>query len=757
MERASIFSIPIWLRIFIAILLVSFLSAAWIVVTSISGAVEINENNLQAYVEESGQGIAQAIRSDFNTILRQFESFIGNADNLRDTQRLILTRDIASFAVRHRELVNNFPVIATNELFADRPELFNGAWILHNDGEVLASVVAQGSSGADIPSIESPDPYPELTRNVTNSQQTLTVEIVEDENQQVTILLYRQITEVVLEEQLVGFVVVQVNLEALVTNKFTRGNADLPRYSFAIIGDNIMLAQEDLFADELIFTSTIGVSRANNNLTGTEIYQVGNSAANFREVIGHYTTVNLLNQNLRLITEVDRSISRSQIEVLIAQISIPTIIWISAVVVVIAFLLNRTLTPRINNLTNMVQAVQRGDYDTPIMEPVADEIGTLATAFSSLRDETKRLFEDLTRSVQDRIRDVNVNQEISRAALSQSDVQLLMDQVVNLIRDRYPSIYHAQIFLIDEANEYAVLRASTGKVGQQLLRRGHRLGVGSVSVIGQVTQQGQIAIARDTATSNVHRRNEFLPDTRAELAVPLRLGNQVIGALDVQSTASDSFDDQQIEALQTLADQITIAIVNARLLEQSQITLQEMERTQQNATRYAWEDYMHFQRTSAIISQAGIGSDYDFTTLREQAIYTQEVAIGRMTPQHTVPFVLPLIVREQVIGTVQWEMPDTIFGDDTVVLAQEVITRLATTLENARLFSQSRRNAERERIVNTIATKITEQSEIEQILQTAVREVGQALQLPQVAIRLNLDNGHIADLPADVPSTDDSQ
>jgi hypothetical protein len=88
--------------------------------------------------------------------------------------------------------------------------------------------------------------------------------------------------------------------------------------------------------------------------------------------------------------------------------------------------------------------------------------------------------------------------------------------------ERFESIYHAQIFLID--GSYAVLKASTGEAGEQLFARGHRLSVGSLSVIGQVTQQNQTIIARDTATSEVHRRNEFLQETRAELAIPMRLG-----------------------------------------------------------------------------------------------------------------------------------------------------------------------------------------------------------------------------------------
>ena len=153
-----------------------------------------------------------------------------------------------------------------------------------------------------------------------------------------------------------------------------------------------------------------------------------------------------------------------------------------------------------------------------------DEIGLLATSFVNMRDQVHTLIDDLENRVAARTRDISATQDISRFAATQRDLQTLMDRVVDLIVERFENIYHAQIFLVDEDKRDAVLRASTGDIGKQLLSRGHRLGIGSLSVIGQVTQQGRLIVARDAAVSQIHRRNEFLPDTRAELAIPLRVG-----------------------------------------------------------------------------------------------------------------------------------------------------------------------------------------------------------------------------------------
>jgi GAF domain-containing protein len=128
-----------------------------------------------------------------------------------------------------------------------------------------------------------------------------------------------------------------------------------------------------------------------------------------------------------------------------------------------------------------------------------------------------------------------------------------------------------QIFLVDDKREYAVLRASTGEVGEELIRRNHRLRVGSVSVVGRTTSEGVPIIAQDTTAANVvHLPNPLLPLTRSEMALPLIIKDQVIGALDVQSNQSNFFTEEDIAALKTLAAQISIAIENARLYADAQ-------------------------------------------------------------------------------------------------------------------------------------------------------------------------------------------
>lgn len=412
-----------------------------------------------------------------------------------------------------------------------------------------------------------------------------------------------------------------------------------------------------------------------------------------------------------------------------------------ALVIIFVLTFQQALVPPLQRLRRATQQLAQGDFIAPIPEVSrGDEIGELAGSIETLRQSVRALVNDLQARVEARTRDFGATQEISRYAAAQRDLQVLMDRVVDLIVERFPSIYHAQIFLIDRDREYAVVRASTGPVGQQLKARGHRLAVGSISVIGQVTEQGRIVIARDTAASQVHRRNEFLPDTRAELAIPLRLGNEVIGALDVQSRQADAFDDDLIGVLQTMADQLAVAIQNARLYQEAMRRAEQIDHANRAATIRAWQEYMTGQRADSIVRSAGVATDADLSELRRRAIAEGKPVIGEPTERSTIPVAVPITLRGQTLGAVEWELPERGFSSERVDLARELADRLALSLENARLFEESRQAAERERLVNAISARLTTQPTIDDILETAVREVGQALRAPKVEVRLHAPN-----------------
>lgn len=185
---------------------------------------------------------------------------------------------------------------------------------------------------------------------------------------------------------------------------------------------------------------------------------------------------------------------------------------------------------------------------------------------ASLSLDSALLLEQTNRRAQQ----LETSAQVSNAAGQILDLDSLLPQIVDLVRDSF-GYDHAQIFLLDANNEYAELRASTGEAGKQLLNIRHKLRKGSTSVIGRVTETGRPVIAQDTSEQGVvHAPNPYLPDTRSEMALPLILKGKVIGALDVQSKKANAFVREDIAALTTLAAQISVAIDNANLYQAAQ-------------------------------------------------------------------------------------------------------------------------------------------------------------------------------------------
>jgi GAF domain-containing protein len=164
--------------------------------------------------------------------------------------------------------------------------------------------------------------------------------------------------------------------------------------------------------------------------------------------------------------------------------------------------------------------------------------------------------------------------EVGQAVSGLIDLDNILTKTVNLIRNQF-GFYHVSIFLLNERRTWAIVRASTGEIGKIMVERPHRLAVGSQSIVGYVTGTGKPRIALDVGQDAVHFNNPLLPNTHSEMALPLLHRNQVMGALDVQSELAGAFDQEDIETLQIMANQLSTAIVNAQLFEQTQQRLLE--------------------------------------------------------------------------------------------------------------------------------------------------------------------------------------
>lgn len=168
-----------------------------------------------------------------------------------------------------------------------------------------------------------------------------------------------------------------------------------------------------------------------------------------------------------------------------------------------------------------------------------------------------------------------VSSEIGKIVTSTLDINSIFARTVNLINERF-GFYHASIFIVEETGFNATLREATGEAGAEMKRNSHSLQVNAKSIVGKVALEGNPVVVNDVLIDPIHKINPLLPETRAEAAIPLRIGNRVIGAIDIQAKNINTFTEDEITVLQTLADQVAVAIDNARSFELSQQAVMEM-------------------------------------------------------------------------------------------------------------------------------------------------------------------------------------
>ncbi|MBX3062446.1 MAG: GAF domain-containing protein [Anaerolineae bacterium] len=355
-----------------------------------------------------------------------------------------------------------------------------------------------------------------------------------------------------------------------------------------------------------------------------------------------------------------------------------------------------------------------------------DEIGDIATSLNVMSTQLFQNVQTLQIQLAESVRDIEATREIGQIISSIRDLDSLLGRVVELIRQRFPHIYHAQVFLIDDRGQYAELRVATGDP-QDAKLRAQRIAVGSRDLIGRVTAEGRaLAGSEGMVMPFAH-----LPETRAELVLPLRSKADIIGALDLHSLQPDAFAEEDLRLFQSVADQLAIAIVNAQLFEESQARLREIETLNRQFLGEAWRTYTNARRQR-------IGSDEmeQWSSLQKRAVESGELVEELNSDNNTVTIAIPIKLRGVVLGAVECDMPRESYNENVQLLALELTNRLAITADNARLFERTVRATEREALINEISSKLTQQTEVAEILQTAVRELGQALRVPQTAIRL---------------------
>ncbi|MCZ2126926.1 MAG: GAF domain-containing protein [Anaerolineales bacterium] len=425
----------------------------------------------------------------------------------------------------------------------------------------------------------------------------------------------------------------------------------------------------------------------------------------------------------------------------------------------IIFFFTRTITSPLEQLTKVAEEISSGNLDVTASAASSDEVGALAHTVNRMTRQLRDTYDNLEKRITERTIDLEIARrqteiragellsisEISKTIASERRLETLLPLIAHLVSERF-DFYHVGIFLVDSSRQYAVLQAANSSGGQAMLKRGHRLKIGEVGLVGFAAYSGSPRIALDVGHDAVFFDNPNLPNTRSEIALPLKIHENVVGVLDVQSEKPGAFSEENANILSILADQAAVAIENARLLQQARRALDESKMAYQRTTQENWAQfiqdepiigYQQTMRGGAALSQP-INSN-DLTQTMERGQISEFHADGK-TGDPTL--IVPIKLREQTIGAMKIIAPsqDRLWTGSEINLAEAVAERLSLALENARLIEESQRQVVKEQTISEVTGRIGSSINLENVLLAAVEEIGRNIPGSEVTVKLKAEN-----------------
>ena len=418
------------------------------------------------------------------------------------------------------------------------------------------------------------------------------------------------------------------------------------------------------------------------------------------------------------------------------------IVFIALAAVVISA---RSFVEPITSLAESSQKLASGEFNSRVKVERVDEIGVLGNTYNQMAEQLEDIIGKLeqrvanrTQELEDQTLRLRVVAEIARDAATARDVMDLLSRTAQLIQSRF-SFYHTGIFMLDKEGEYAILTTSPTDAGKQMIANGHKLRVGEIGIVGRVASTGEPRITLDTGADAAYFNNPYLPDTRSEMALPLKVDQRVIGVLDIQSTEPQAFNDEDIAIMQALVDQLSTAIEKTRLLQQVEKSLYELQQAYGESTKDIW----HSMADNNLLRESG----YHFDNIKIQPIQTttpegyKAIKTGDIirsdgdTETNSNLVAIPIKIRGQSIGVVTVKLRKG-YKQNTVKTLEQAIERLAGSLESARLFEEAKLRADREQAIARVTTNISSATEISSILKTAVEEIGKTLGDTEVKVQI---------------------
>ncbi len=439
-------------------------------------------------------------------------------------------------------------------------------------------------------------------------------------------------------------------------------------------------------------------------------------------------------------TETLEAIKQSRQSVLI-----PAVILTLIGLLVLGGVITQVVLRPVGALASVAEEQIAGDLSARVRKLPPDEFGDLGRTFNTLSQQLDSTLKDQesviaerTRSLEEHSAYLESSAEVSQRIASYTDTNQLISEVVKLIKERF-SLYYVGLFLVDEKNEWAVLQAGTGEAGKRMLERKHQLKIGK-GMIGWSIANAEARIALDVGDDAVQFKNPDLPETRSEGALPLRSRGEVLGALTIQSETAAAFTPEIISTLQTMVDQIAIAIDNAELLAKNEAVLEAERKAYGELSQEDWLKLLQRESIPRYISDTP--NHVRVTRNQLSSDVEQRLQDTPLLQDKGLTALIPIKIRGHILGGVKlrkeeghgsWTKEELEFAG---VLAEQV----SVALESARLFDQSQRRVARERVIGETSARIRETLDIESVLETAAQELHKILGKVETEVWLDAEN-----------------
>jgi len=405
--------------------------------------------------------------------------------------------------------------------------------------------------------------------------------------------------------------------------------------------------------------------------------------------------------------------------------------------------IGNSVTAPLQKLTGVAKKVASGNLDARAEVTTGDEIGILGDTLNKMSSTAQDLVTNLeaivaerTLLIEKRVSQIQAVAEVGKAVAAQRDLEELLNRATHLISNRF-GYYHVGIFLLDPRNEYAILRAANSSGGKVMLEREHKLKIGIEGIVGTVAGSDQARIALDVGEDAVYFDNPDLPQTRSEIALPLIAGGEVLGVLDVQSVEANAFTEDDIPTLQILADQLATAVQNARLLRDTQEALFTARKATGEISQKGWQSLLENINTTGYIGLTHgevISSSEEMDINIKNSLMTGNYVVSE--DQHSIS--IPIIARGQTIGMLRLKKPSHAepWNPEEIADVESLSDQISNAMESARLFNDAQRRAAREFTIGTISERLGSSMDINGIMETAVRELGNIMSEAEIAVQL---------------------